>query len=327
MKQAESAVPRPDDVYFFATCVVDQFFPGAGMDAITLLEREGIRVHFPEEQTCCGQPALFGVTGHPQEAAELAARAALRLRDVAGAGARMLILRSNARVYDAGFAETAPEERTRALALLHGLHGGEVACEGDVAADLDWVFRMGQEALPRVHGLRSRSEREAETLRRDAPFVGRRDTLKLVGEALASVVGGHGSALLFIGAAGVGKSRVLAEVRSLTQGEGRSFVNARCHGALRSKSFSVLAELLVDLAGIEEDDTTEQRAEKVERMRVLGFSPREIVLVSELVGLGAANMPATGARPGRPRAKVGLGCWWLTGICASPIICNILAPS
>jgi serine/threonine protein kinase len=248
-----------------------------------------------------GAEALFGVTGHPQEAAELAARAALRLRDVAGAGARMLILRSNARVYDAGFAETAPEERTRALALLHGLHGGEVACEGDVAADLDWVFRMGQEALPRVHGLRSRSEREAETLRRDAPFVGRRDTLKLVGEALASVVGGHGSALLFIGAAGVGKSRVLAEVRSLTQGEGRSFVNARCHGALRSKSFSVLAELLVDLAGIEEDDTTEQRAEKVERMRVLGFSPREIVLVSELVGLGAANMPATGARPGRPR--------------------------
>ena len=27
------------------------------MDAITLLERQGIRVHFPEEQTCCGQPA------------------------------------------------------------------------------------------------------------------------------------------------------------------------------------------------------------------------------------------------------------------------------
>ena len=39
---------RPTDVYFFATCVVDQFFPGAGMDAITLLERQGIRVHFPE---------------------------------------------------------------------------------------------------------------------------------------------------------------------------------------------------------------------------------------------------------------------------------------
>ena len=65
------AHPRPTDVYFFATCVVDQFFPGAGMDAITLLEREGIRVHFPEEQTCCGQPAY--TSGFHDEARQVAA--------------------------------------------------------------------------------------------------------------------------------------------------------------------------------------------------------------------------------------------------------------
>lgn len=47
----------PRDVYFFATCVIDQFMPEAGMDAITLLERQGLRVHFPDNQTCCGQPA------------------------------------------------------------------------------------------------------------------------------------------------------------------------------------------------------------------------------------------------------------------------------
>ena len=62
---------RPTDVYFFATCVVDQFFPGAGLDAITLLEREGIRVHFPEQQTCCGQPAY--TSGFPEEARKVAA--------------------------------------------------------------------------------------------------------------------------------------------------------------------------------------------------------------------------------------------------------------
>ena len=61
----------PTDVYFFATCVVDQFFPGAGMDAITLLERQGIRVHFPEAQTCCGQPAY--TSGFPDEARKVAA--------------------------------------------------------------------------------------------------------------------------------------------------------------------------------------------------------------------------------------------------------------
>lgn len=66
-----SPATRPTDVYFFATCVVDQFFPGAGMDAITLLERQGIRVHFPEEQTCCGQPAY--TSGFPDEARKVAA--------------------------------------------------------------------------------------------------------------------------------------------------------------------------------------------------------------------------------------------------------------
>ena len=63
---------RPSDIYFFATCVIDQFFPQAGMDAITLLEREGIRVHFPEAQTCCGQPAY--TSGFPDEARKVAAQ-------------------------------------------------------------------------------------------------------------------------------------------------------------------------------------------------------------------------------------------------------------
>ena len=69
---AEIAVPsRPQDVYLFATCVVDQFFPQAGLDAITLLERLGLRVHFPEDQTCCGQPAY--TSGQPDAARRVAA--------------------------------------------------------------------------------------------------------------------------------------------------------------------------------------------------------------------------------------------------------------
>ena len=33
---------KPQRVYLFGTCVVDLFYPEAGMDAIHLLEREGI---------------------------------------------------------------------------------------------------------------------------------------------------------------------------------------------------------------------------------------------------------------------------------------------
>ena len=58
------------DVYLFATCLVDQFAPEAGLDTIRLLEREGIKVHFPEQQTCCGQPAY--TSGYPDEARAVA---------------------------------------------------------------------------------------------------------------------------------------------------------------------------------------------------------------------------------------------------------------
>lgn len=44
--------------------------PEAGMDAMTLIEQQGIRVHFPMEQSCCGQPAFS--SGHPQDAFEVA---------------------------------------------------------------------------------------------------------------------------------------------------------------------------------------------------------------------------------------------------------------
>ena len=61
---------RPTDVYLFATCLVDQFVPQAGLDTVRLLEREGIRVHYPEQQTCCGQPAHS--SGYPDEARAVA---------------------------------------------------------------------------------------------------------------------------------------------------------------------------------------------------------------------------------------------------------------
>ncbi|WP_303290192.1 (Fe-S)-binding protein [Marinobacter sp. SS5-14b] len=69
---------KPAEVTLFGTCVVDLFFPEAGLDAIRLLEREGIRVHFPQEQSCCGQPAW--TSGYVNEAREVA-RAQLNLLD------------------------------------------------------------------------------------------------------------------------------------------------------------------------------------------------------------------------------------------------------
>jgi L-lactate dehydrogenase complex protein LldE len=44
-------------VSLFVTCMVDQLFPKVGMAMADVLERLGYGIDFPEEQTCCGQPA------------------------------------------------------------------------------------------------------------------------------------------------------------------------------------------------------------------------------------------------------------------------------
>lgn len=72
---------RPGTVYFFGTCVVDLFFPEAGLAGIELLKREGVEVVFPAGQTCCAQPAFN--CGHHDEARAVArAQIALFPRDL-----------------------------------------------------------------------------------------------------------------------------------------------------------------------------------------------------------------------------------------------------
>ena len=53
-------------VGLMVTCVNDAMFPDVGKATVTLLERLGVEVDFPEAQTCCGQPMVN--TGYVAEA-------------------------------------------------------------------------------------------------------------------------------------------------------------------------------------------------------------------------------------------------------------------
>jgi L-lactate dehydrogenase complex protein LldE len=59
-------------VALFVPCYVDQLWPEVGLATAELLEGLGIEVHFPEAQTCCGQP--FANAGFEAEARRLARR-------------------------------------------------------------------------------------------------------------------------------------------------------------------------------------------------------------------------------------------------------------
>ena len=72
MRQRKQFATPPRRVALFVTCMVDMLYPDVGMAAVELLERQGVEVVFPYEQTCCGQPAFNA--GYRDEARTLARR-------------------------------------------------------------------------------------------------------------------------------------------------------------------------------------------------------------------------------------------------------------
>jgi len=74
-------MPAPERAYFFATCLIDLLYPKAGLAGMQLIRRAGVEVIFPEDQTCCGQPAFN--SGYRDEALAVArAQLACFRRDI-----------------------------------------------------------------------------------------------------------------------------------------------------------------------------------------------------------------------------------------------------
>src|ERR1700754_4191388 len=56
----------------FITCLADTLFPQTGQATVSVLERLGVQVDFPTEQTCCGQ--MHANSGYGHEAIGLVRR-------------------------------------------------------------------------------------------------------------------------------------------------------------------------------------------------------------------------------------------------------------
>jgi L-lactate dehydrogenase complex protein LldE len=63
----------------FVTCLADTMFPDTARATVTLLERLGVEVSFPAQQTCCGQMHLN--TGYADDAMPLVANFARAFAD------------------------------------------------------------------------------------------------------------------------------------------------------------------------------------------------------------------------------------------------------
>ncbi|MBL1119006.1 (Fe-S)-binding protein [Streptomyces sp. 110] len=102
-------------VALFITCVNDTLYPRTGQAVVTLLERLGVEVGFPEAQSCCGQPQFN--TGYRHETEPLLRRYATAFRDyeyvVTPSGSCAAMVRDN---YPRMGAKAAAEGRGQELA-------------------------------------------------------------------------------------------------------------------------------------------------------------------------------------------------------------------
>lgn len=91
-------------VGLFIPCYIDQLFPDVGLATVEVLEKLGVQVDFPIEQTCCGQP--MANTGCIEDTRPLAERFLTIFRDypyvVCPSGSCVSMVRHHYEAYLAG---------------------------------------------------------------------------------------------------------------------------------------------------------------------------------------------------------------------------------
>lgn len=85
-----AAGSQPDKVALFVTCVVDVLAPAVGTAAVRVLRAAGCEVVFPEDQTCCGQPAWN--SGFATDAARVARATLVALEAAVEDGATAVVV-------------------------------------------------------------------------------------------------------------------------------------------------------------------------------------------------------------------------------------------
>jgi L-lactate dehydrogenase complex protein LldE len=69
-RQTAKELDLPHKIQLFITCILDALYPETGEAVVRVLQRAGVEVEFPHDQTCCGQPAFNA--GERREARQMA---------------------------------------------------------------------------------------------------------------------------------------------------------------------------------------------------------------------------------------------------------------
>jgi transcriptional regulator with AAA-type ATPase domain len=230
-----------------------------------------------------------------------------------------------------------PAERRATLQALEELlaagGAGEILVAPAAVAHLDRTFdvshRGGTTASGlAIHRLRARGARGAGRGRRLSPFVGRDHELAVLRSIVARVERGGGSQVVgIVGEPGVGKSRLLHELRLLLPRDRSAYLVGRCAPPGPPIPYLPIVELLRAAFGLRDGDEVEAARARLERgVQALGLDAATVgPWLLHLLGWsqGAALTAGTGAEVLRARIVETLRTVASAGSRTRPVVCAI----
>lgn len=154
-----------------------------------------------------------------------------------------------------------------------------------------------------VGAIRSTSRFDAATSRGLSVFVGRQSELQLLLERWAQARNGEGQVVTLSGEAGIGKSRMLRQLRERVEEQAHATLRYQCSPYGTKTAFMPFIEQLQHNAGFSAEDTVDRKLDKLEAL----LSPNvddvstSVALIAALLSLPADRYPPLSMTP--PRQK------------------------
>jgi class 3 adenylate cyclase/tetratricopeptide (TPR) repeat protein len=164
-------------------------------------------------------------------------------------------------------------------------------------------------------GVRSRLDAAQGKL---TPMLGRDDELEVLLDAWRRARSGTGGAVLISGEAGVGKSRLVYELRRRLSDEPHSWLECRCSSYTSQSAFRPAAELIEQGLGLQSGDATAEKLEKLTRgLETAGVETDDALqLLAPLLSISLEEDPTSLGMSGelRRRRAIALLTGWVIGL-------------
>ena len=168
-----------------------------------------------------------------------------------------------------------------------------------ILSDLQLVAAKGAAAPVPARLLLAVGARRTSPDRRASVLIGRVREIASIAELLMDVPHGGVVVAAVVGPAGIGKSRVALELKSVAESQGIQTFSASCESHTRDLPFHLIARLLRELFGVAELESAAARS-KV-RSQLPEADPDDVNLLEELLGIRDAAIEVTVAADGRRR--------------------------